>query len=78
MNRTIIEINHDWAPKLAADNAAAGAALAYALRHPESEAAWQTLAGFGMKRIATIGERDERTLYINGRAVDAMNGKDRT
>lgn len=70
-NRTIIELNHDWAAKIASDPAEAGAALAAALTHPDRPSAWKTLRQFfGMKRLVSFdGPPEMVSVYVNGRKV---------
>lgn len=69
-NRTIIELNHDWAAKIASDPAEAGAALAAALTRND-QPGWDALRQFGMTRIVTAHHTDERNVYVNGRKVEA-------
>lgn len=71
-NRTIVEINHDYAAKIRADEAAFSAALGQAL-NSDASYAWDALRGFGVTRLASAHHSDEREVYINGRSVDARN-----
>lgn len=70
MTRTLLELNHDWAAKIASDPAEAGAALAAALTRND-RAGWDALRQFfGMTKIATFDAPPEMvSVYVNGRKV---------
>lgn len=71
-NRTIIEINHDFALKLDAERFDFMNLIGRVLRNSEDKPAWDELKRYGVTRHATVHHTDERVLYINGRAAQAL------
>lgn len=65
-NRTIIEINHDFAHKIDREPEAFVSDLGTALRSGNRQA-WEALERFGVRRAIMAHHSDARHVVVNGR-----------